>query len=105
MATVMVNVFRYYLGSKFLQYPKPQSYMGIGSLKYTSFVQERKLIPSAVVDEILSLNYLDVELYKHAEKLYAKQEKFLLSTMELQVFIMTTACLEFLTLLWILEHQ
>ena len=77
--------------------------MGIGFLKYTSYVQERKLIPSAVVDEILSLNYLDVELYKHAEKLYAKQEKFLLSKMQLQVFIMTTVCLEFLTLhLWIL---
>lgn len=49
-------------------------------------MQERKLIPSAVVDEILSLNYLDVELYKHAEKLYAKQEKFLLSMTQLQVF-------------------
>jgi len=46
--------------------------------------EERKLIPSAVVDEILSLNYLDVELYKHAEKLYAKQEKFLLSKAQLQ---------------------
>ena len=80
--------------------------MCIGSLIYTPYVQERKLIPSAVVDEILLLNYLDVELYKHAEKLYAKQEKFLLSKVQLQVFIMTTVCLEFLTLhLWILEHR
>lgn len=53
--------------------------------KSTPYVQERKLIASVTVDEILSLNSLDVELYKHAEKLYAKQEKFLLSTMQPQV--------------------
>lgn len=45
-------------------------------------VQERKLIPSSVVDEIVSLNELDAELHKHAKFLFAKQQRqFTLSTL------------------------
>jgi hypothetical protein len=43
------------------------------------FAQERKLIPDGVVEDILSLNSLDLELYEHAEMLYAKQKQLFLS--------------------------
>jgi hypothetical protein len=47
--------------------------------------EERKLIPDAVVEDILSLNSLDLELYEHAEMLYAKQEQLFLSLNQPQV--------------------
>lgn len=49
------------------------------------FAQERKLIPDAVVEDILSLNSLDLELYEHAEMLYAKQKQLFLSLNQPQV--------------------
>jgi hypothetical protein len=47
--------------------------------------EERKLIPDAVVEDILSLNSLDLELYEHAEMLYAKQKQLFLSLNQPQV--------------------
>jgi hypothetical protein len=38
-----------------------------------------------VVEDILSLNSLDLELYEHAEMLYAKQEQLFLSLNQPQV--------------------
>ena len=38
-------------------------------------VQERNRIPSSVVDEIVSLNKLDMELHKYAKSLFAKQQR------------------------------
>jgi len=45
----------------------------ISPVRYSQ--EERELIPSTVVDEIVSLNNLDMDLYKHAETLFAKQQR------------------------------
>lgn len=44
-----------------------------------NFTKEARLkVPEAVIDQILSLNNLDVELYKYAQEIYAKQQKHLM---------------------------
>lgn len=60
---------------------KAQSRRRISSLKRVTpanFSNEARLqIPDVVLQQIISLNRLDVELYKHAQDLYAQQEKHL----------------------------
>lgn len=51
-------------------------------------VQERELIPSAVVDEIITLNNLDMELYEHARVLFAKQQRHFVTSTYPQVLLL-----------------
>lgn len=47
--------------------------------------EERKRIPSAVLEEIVSLNNLDMELHEHAKKLFAKQQRHFTTSTDPQV--------------------
>ena len=40
-------------------------------------LQARLLVPGTVLQQILSLNSLDVELYKHAQEIFMQQQKHL----------------------------
>lgn len=58
---------------------KTQSYRRTNSLKAISpanFSKETRLqVPQMVLQQIISLNSLDVELYKYAQSIFAKQHK------------------------------
>lgn len=41
------------------------------------WLQARLMVSQSVLDQILQLNGLDVELYKHAENLFVQQRKLL----------------------------
>lgn len=73
----------------------------------TLCVQERELIPSTVMDEIVSLNNLDMELYKHAKILFAKQQGHFTTSTYPQVLLLNSignrnGCLtcNFVSCLW-----
>jgi len=72
--------------SKICNFEWLKSYGGCTFL--TLWVQERELIPSTVVDEIVSLNNLDMDLYKHAEILFAKQQRRFTTSTHPQVLLL-----------------
>lgn len=43
-------------------------------------MQARLLVPETILQQILSLNSLDVELYKHAQEIFMQQQKHLTQT-------------------------
>lgn len=53
-------------------------------------MQERELIPSIVVDEIINLNNLDMELYEHAKILFAKEQRHLTANTTSQVLLLNS---------------
>lgn len=48
-------------------------------------MQARSQVSVAVIKELEALNSLDVDLYKHAQKLFAKQHKQMTKTINIAV--------------------
>ncbi|KAG6494264.1 hypothetical protein ZIOFF_049285 [Zingiber officinale] len=56
------------------------------------YFQARRSVPASILDQIQYLNSLDVELYKHAQDIFRRQEKHVMQNDDNQEELQTSGC-------------